>query len=309
MHFHSDQEIACCKMAFNSFLEYDLHRAKKHHQTVEDGFMCHKCIKVFPSVDRLMTHVRVDHHNHLPFKCEECDTYYDTITKLHAHQKNVHVHEKNYHCDKCGKSFKKLGSLTTHQQSMHSDKDLHCDKCEYTTNRQKSLEDHYMRNHTSGNFICDECGRTYTNPLSLKNHKREVHDERKVGEFKCTYEGCDAIFSRLLTMRSHLMNKHVKPGHKPHQCQYCPAKFNAPAKKIDHEKNVHLNINDVECDICGYKTSSKLRLRWHTRNVHRNVEFFCDYPGCSKSYGIKGNLTAHRARVHKIPRPGVPKLN
>ena len=308
-HFHSDQEIACCKIAFNSYLEFDLHKAKKHHQKVDDGLICPKCQKAFASLDRLMTHVRVDHHNHLPFKCEECNIYYDTITRLNSHKKNVHVQEKNYHCEKCGKSFKTASSLTIHQQSMHSEKELHCDKCEYTTNRQKCLDDHYTRHHTSGNFICDVCGRTYTNPLSLKTHKSDVHDDKNFGEFKCTYEGCDAVFSKLRTMKSHVLKKHVRPGHKPHKCQYCPARFDAPGKKIDHEKNVHLNINDVECDICGFKTSSKKRLNKHTRNVHSTDEFFCDYPGCSKSYGIKGNLTAHRARVHKIPRPGFPKRN
>ena len=45
------------------------------------------------------------------------------------------------------------------------------------------------------------------------------------------------------------------------------------------------------------------------RNVHGNDEYFCDYPGCSKSYGIKGNLDAHKARVHKIARPKAQNLN
>ena len=54
------------------------------------------------------------------------------------------------------------------------------------------------------------------------------------------------------------------------------------------------------CDICGYKTASKEQLKKHTKQVHGTEEYKCDYPGCNKSYGVRGNIYAHKKRVHKV---------
>ena len=301
--FHFDKSTCSyCKYTLNSTFELDVHIAKKHHQKNENGVICHLCEKQFPYRDTLLTHIRVVHHNYQPFKCDKCDKVFDVIQKLNSHKK-THGTTNDFHCDKCAKSFKTQGGLNNHQKSMHSEKNFHCDKCEFVTHSDHRLKEHFIRNHTTGTFVCDECGKIFTNPLSLEGHKQDVHDPRLLGEFKCTYEGCDAIFDRKRSLTSHVRNIHVHPGRKPHKCQYCPSTFKNPGDKIDHEKNWHLNIKDVECEICGYKTASKKRLKAHTRNVHGTNEYFCDYPGCSKSYGIKGNLDAHRARVHKIARP------
>ena len=256
-----------------------------------------------------MSHIRVDHHNYQPFKCDQCDKVFDLKGKLNSHQK-IHVTTTDsHHCDKCGKSFKTTSGLNNHLKAMHGEKDLQCDKCEFATHNPQLLKRHFIKHHSSGNFVCDQCGKMYTNPLSLECHKQDVHDPRLLGEFKCTYEGCDAVFEKKRSMTSHVRNIHVNAGRKPHQCSYCPSKFKTPGDKIDHEKNWHLNIKDIKCEICDYKTASKKRLKNHTRNVHGNEEYFCDYPGCSKSYGIKGNLDAHKARVHKIARPKAQNLN
>ena len=34
--------------------------------------------------------------------------------------------------------------------------------------------------------------------------------------------------------------------------------------------------------------------------LHGTEEYKCDYPGCNKSYGVRGNLYAHKKRVHKV---------
>ena len=66
---------------------------------------------------------------------------------------------------------------------------------------------------------------------------------------------------------------------------------------------MHLNVKDFKCDECEFATVSKNKLDVHKRSIHDGVLYYCDYPSCTKSYNLKGNLDAHRLRVHKIARP------
>ena len=83
--------------------------------------------------------------------------------------------------------------------------------------------------------------------------------------------------------------------------------FSTIGAKKSHEKSVHLQIKDIQCSLCDYTCSLKRHLLQHIQQNHSNISYQCDYPGCNKSYPIKGNYDAHRWRVHKIPRPGKPK--
>ena len=71
-----------------------------------------------------------------------------------------------------------------------------------------------------------------------------------------------------------------------------------------HEKN-----KPWKCDECDYATADKDKLRSHKKAIHEGVLYHCDYPSCSKNYNKKGNLDAHKFRVHKIPTPKAKHLD
>ena len=62
----------------------------------------------------MLSHVRVDHFKHLPFKCDQCDKRFDLEAKRIRHVKTVHATELNYQCDKCDKCYKQQNSLYEH---------------------------------------------------------------------------------------------------------------------------------------------------------------------------------------------------
>ena len=316
-------------MSFNSQLNFDIHYAKKHSTTNQDGAMiCFKCDKpISDKLRLLLTHIRVEHNSVELIKCDQCDKVYDLDWKLKYHVKMDHptdecqckfcdkkfkskkAYEKHlwrmhdegsgpiFTCEHCGKTFKNNSTMWNHRQSAHGKATFHCDKCGDTFKLEKQLKNHLARKHSSGNFVCDQCGKTYTNPLSLRDHKSEVHTRNN--PVKCTYEGCAEMFQNSSRMKQHIRRVHVGIP-KKHKCDYCEKSFQTPSDKKLHEKHVHLGIKDVKCDLCDFKTFSKEQLRAHTKRVHGNEEYFCDYPGCTKSYGIRENMYAHKKRVHKV---------
>ena len=216
-HLKNCHGTYCCTYSFNIQVAFDVHQAKKHSAKDENGhFVCHKCQKAFQSVRTLLSHVRVDHFKHLPFKCDQCDKCFDLKAKRIRHVKTVHTTEFDYQCDKCDKCYKQQNSLNEHLKNVHGTETYHCDKCEYTSKNLKLLENYHLRMHSTGQIVCDQCGKTFTNSISLSDHKNNSHRNlEEYGEFKCTFQGCD-------------------------------------------------------------------------------------YPGCNKSYGVRGNMYAHKKRVHKV---------
>ena len=301
-HLNYTHQSYCCGQGLNSLVAYELHRAKKHSTQDENGHLiCHKCQKTFARIRPLLSHIRVDHFQCLPFQCDQCDKRFDLLQKLNLHVKVRHATEYNYQCDKCEKCYKTYSSLHTHIKATHSLETYHCDKCEYVGKTKKILQDHQVRQHSTGTWICEECGKVYNNPYSLRDHKTNNHKGLKEEDLTCTYEGCDSVFNSERGLKTHIKYVHLGKGkERNHECQFCHKKFKTPGMKIAHEKMIHLDIKDVTCDVCGYKTASKAQLRKHINRVHGTEEYKCDYPGCTKSYGVKGNMVAHKKRVHKV---------
>ena len=319
-HFHSDQNIICpggldcCKVPFKCSLDYDLHQARRHCDKTEDGtFICPICQKPIPNhqngsqrkVDNLLRHIRVDHYNHNSeyFRCNLCPKKFNTERQLKGHlEKHAKpkdpAPDRHFQCDKCENHYKTRGGLHTHIQSVHGTETYQCDKCEYTSKSLKLLENHHLRMHSTGQIVCDQCGKTFTNSLTLADHKSNSHGQNK--QIQCTFEGCDLVFSRKDQLRHHVRRVHIGMEKlKKLKCGYCDKMFVQEFQRKTHEKK-HLQIYDINCDICEFKTFSKQQLQAHKKRVHGNEEYFCDYPGCTKKYGIRENMYAHKKRVHKV---------
>ena len=224
----------------------------------------------------LVKHIRLDHHNSKSYNCENCPRKFDTEDRLKAHVKKIHTDELNYQCDKCEKRFKNPSNLHTHLKYTHGTKTIQCDKCEYSCKNISKLKRHQTRVHSSNQIICDKCGKTFTNTLSLKDHK------------------CMTCSQKSKTSKR-LSKKPI--------CQYCGAKFHGQRDRVVHEKSVHLNIRDLMCDECDYRTANAYKLRCHKEAIHEGIVYKCDVPGCGRSYRTKGSLYCHQDKNHDIPKP------
>ena len=271
---------------YNDKLSYDWHYAKRHIQKDEEGnFACHRCPQLFTQRQVLQIHIKVDHHNQESNKCNQCQMMFVLPSRLEYHMKNAHADSPQFSCEFCGQKFTNRSTLKNHRTRKHTSPEpkVFCDQCGKGYRQPHELKVHIARAHsTGGEFICEGCGATFTNQYSLNDHKRMT---------------CSQI------SKPSKPGKPSKPQSKKHICQYCGAKFHSPAKREIHEKSVHLNIRDIMCDECDYRTANAYKLRCHKEAIHEGIVYKCDVPGCGRSYRTKGSLYCHQDKNHDIPKP------
>ena len=283
-----------------------MHQVREHLEQTPDGqSKCFKCDFTGRGRRTMLVHMRKDHYKVLiELTCETCGMTFPTSDRLKSHQKMVHV-ERKFPCPHCDQKFKISTALKKHLWAVHNEGNgpiYTCEQCGRTFKMKNLWQTHMIRHHSKeGPCVCDLCGKSYTNQLSLKDHVATSHEQEKV---PTPCDVCQKVCSSLRAMWVHRRRLHENPEPiKDKKCQFCPEMFvNNSTRKI-HERNIHLGIKDFACDQCDYKCGRQATLTYHKNAIHSGQMFDCDYPGCTKSYNAKGNLDAHRFRVHKIPRP------
>ena len=275
----------------------------------ENEVQCEKCLKAYSSVDTLREHLKVFHFNVKP-KCFYCDKIFETRFQLSVHVKSFHAEEhknrfKHFQkrsiervpCEQCGKMI----STTNMASHLRSHEEHVCDKCGKSFPSQAKLRHHEEDVHEDGHFVCDECGKVCNSQRILNAHQKQ-HKVVKVPT-PCTVQGCKFVCSSKQTLFRHLQTHKPKNERTTYPCKYCPKFYFSRKVRDEHEKGIHLGIKNYKCDQCDASYEFSLALMNHKRTQHSGIMYSCDYPGCTKSYNAKGNLDAHRKRVHKIARP------
>jgi len=299
-------------MVHNSERQAAVHLHNNHpKQNEKKQVLCSICNQTFPGKKSSITHVNMVHFNYCPFSCDNCEKSFDSISKLRNHIKLLHNDEKNYLCDQCDATFNHHSRLSSHKRWRHTTPShLPCPQCDKVFQFKDKLRSHVRETHENPqSFVCDECGGIFKSSKTYSDHMKR-HTEGNPGQFPCKDENCPKTFSYKNTMLAHHRTIHGEGRPKPkHQCKFCPKMFLSMKRKKEHEDAVHLNVRSFKCELCDYAGTSKIRLRYHIEGTHKGIMYDCDYPGCSKSYNFKGNLYAHRFRVHKIPRPLAKQQN
>lgn len=270
--------------------------------------LCYLCDKPCSSKHSIRIHIKYDHFKQKEYPCEECSKSFKAPFGLTKHYEEVHekYSGKEYLCDKCDMVFKSSRKLYVHRTNEHGPGST-CNYCgKYYRLRSSFLAHIKIHEAKKGSFVCDECGKEYDREDNLKQHKK-IHAEPILpGEFVCPIKDCGKDFGKQSSLKNHIKNCH-SDKQRTKQCGFCPMMFFNFVDKKAHEKTIHLNIKDLKCDQCDFATARRSHLTTHIRSIHEGETFSCDFPGCDKSYNLKRNLTAHRERVHKIPREKTSK--
>ena len=278
----------------------------QHPINLPDGkISCSECQQPF-TLKTISVHIKAEHFN-LIHNCLECDKSFLTRTSLKKHVIAAHTTERNFKCTKCPAKFKRRGDLNNHENVHSSTPKSICPHCGEKFKHEKSMSYHIKNVHEESiACFCDQCGFKSKNQHTLKRHMIRMHGGEKE-TFHCPHEDCEKVYKDKATLRDHVNFIHLKvqkpKTERRHSCSYCTKKFFCPSDAKKHENTFHLSKREIKCEQCEYTTNYPHSLKKHIESIHLGIMYDCYYPGCTKSYNKKGNLDAHKSRVHKIPTP------
>ncbi|KAK7093938.1 uncharacterized protein [Littorina saxatilis] len=227
---------------------------------VEDAFRCYLCVQLFPSVEKLKSHVARDSHRSKgdkQFGCERCG---QRFRFHHNYQRHIESHgtkanELSTACHICGKKFLNESNMRKH-----------------------------LRFHSGRNFPCKYgCDVVYPNVAELVKHLRAFHPElpRK--------SQADAAAKANLPKkrRGRKPKNYVEPSPASSQSSLVDqeSNFKTEAEAIKDFHDTHPQgwretrgrkprpgIVGVHCTICKKKFSTYGSMCRHRRSVHRVIK-------------------------------------
>jgi KRAB domain-containing zinc finger protein len=231
-------------------------------------------------------------------KCVLCPFTTNSVNKFTRHL-NSHANSPFYYCIKkdCKLKFEGKHNIRKHINTHIDKKNFFCDICENKFLNGNQLKRHiathkeecFNQKKKDKRFFCDLCNfKTHKNDI-LKYHIMR-HSENK--EFKCTK--CDKEFIRNIDLLNHLENVHK--GEKNLQCAICGFKTSINDILLIHYKkhNIIKKFKCEECDKC-YNRLSKLNIHLKT---HIKKEVLCCY--CNTLFLDLDQLSEHTIKEHSL---------
>lgn len=198
-------------------------------------------------------------------------------------------------CSICNESFL-VGDLDRHMQQHFNGESYQCHVCHRDYQSVIGLQKHVKSNHTvTGEFLCDICnsGRDFESKASLEKHMEKRHFSAPTAERVISCSFCDEHFHTRKQLTSH-MRRHDRSHWRP--CPICKKSFSSLNR---HIKDMHFNVRNYVCDICGSAYKQWNTLKEHIEIQHSpHKEFFCDICQDGKGYRSKGYIKKHFAKVH-----------
>lgn len=162
--------------------------------------------------------------------------------------------------------------------------------------RKSQIDPLCSRTYVGMDRQMDQHFNSETHPLfetkaRIQDHMKNKHCEASKETMKCST--CGKEFSTRSQFTSHVS------GHDRTKWKVCPICNKSYRCLNRHMRQIHLNIRNYVCDICGsaYK-------QWDTLKEHIDVchspekEYFCDICQDGKGFRSKGYLKKHFANVH-----------
>jgi KRAB domain-containing zinc finger protein len=315
-----------CTGLFERGKEHEMHM-KQHIDmfTVgEDGsHLCNFCQTLTKNFKNFCKHAGLKACESVCTVCKESvATKCELTTHLQKHNKERLKKLRQKYCEVCNETMEHLDTI---KFSEH----LKEHKKEEERRRLENEDGKAMRDWKTKNFLCPLCKQLFLGSVimsHMKTHSELLAVDQKE-RYKCTY--CPATFKEISYLYEHLRtpegknfcvtcNKHLnsrcevsahKRRHKLEKenfCEWCGIALTElsalqfaehrrehEAKGEEKKRKRSVDVRAV-CSICGkgYQDSSGLKL--HMKRSHSSEEpFACDYPGCSRAYKTKSDLSQH----------------
>ena len=152
--------------------------------------------------------------------------------------------------------------------------------------------DEYLRDHIPSIAVKSAT----IEPNSIRDAQRNenvlagINEKR---EFHCSKPGCTKSFKRNPDLKRH--DKFVHLNVRDFQCEKCPKKFNKKSNLRVHMK-MHSDERPLACDTCDHRFKHKHALDAHMKRHAAETSFHCDR--CVKWFRSQSRLQIHKREEH-----------
>ena len=293
------------KTVHSNYLSPDIKEINlvKTKQSLEKRiFRCRKCIYETTDEVLLKDHVsEQQHEGNLEKEEEALCPYCDYKSKKGLYDIKTHIdfkHQnhgtKEYFCDVCNKGFIFESSYKRHNHVKAKKEPTRW--CEICNLKVYSLVLHKEEKHQ----FCPYCDykpqlNKYEWQAGLKYHIDSKHSELVEKKFFCNL--CPKSFMFKSTFSQHLRS-HTKTE-KKFICELCATEYTTAQSLKEHLLRSHPlpDATDFVCDVCGFSTFSKTKLKRH-RFVKHEIEKHQVCPYCEFRCPDQQNLHTHIDRKH-----------
>ncbi|XP_073964229.1 uncharacterized protein isoform X2 [Choristoneura fumiferana] len=206
MHFRN----YICDSCGTGFVTYS--RLRMHAKTmhVDGSFKCELCQKIYPSHQKLKSHVDTVHKCLKRFKCTKCPERFTDYFKRHQHLVETHgVPELEYKCNVCDKVYARRYMLSRHMKRDHlEERYFQCDICFHKCFARRDLESHMVKHNGARIFECSVCKKAYARKKTLTEHMRIHNNDRR---FACAV--CGLAFVQNCSLKGHMKTHHPEAMH------------------------------------------------------------------------------------------------
>ncbi|XP_061727256.1 protein suppressor of hairy wing-like [Cydia pomonella] len=291
-----------------SHVSISIDNFKQHLQTVHprNQYICKICHRKYKTVKSLRRHEKTHQKNVEPavkeqkepeIPCPQCPKKLNTQTSLYWHVERNHTNnEKTNTCQVCGKELADQALLKRHLETVHSLESATCSICNKTFKSVTNMQRHIAVTHPpeEAEQTCEICNKTFKCSTHLRIHMRAVHSTQ-------TLFNCD-ICNKEFALKSYML-KHKKThiDVKEVQCEICYQVYKTVDDAKRHAKRVHMKPEDSKkmkthkCDICDKEFTRTKYLFFH-KKTHVDKTLSCKF--CHKLFKCNSHVNRHTKRVH-----------
>lgn len=157
-----------------------------------------------------------------------------------------------------------------------------------TTERTvERIEENESHRKAQLSIVCAFCDVSVATRKQMKIHLKIEHSSvaEELQLYKCTYEGCSKVFSRLPNCKKHIDGVHLNL--RKFRCEVCKFKFKTASSLKMHTVARHPVDEDsktFKCQVCEKTFLRKAGLQLH-ESLHTNIKSYtCEFKGCGKSF-------------------------
>ena len=303
-----------CEVAIDSKVESikgDIPLEKLAEEVVKDRrgalkvngykFSCYDCglffRKHYPThVDahKTLKHLAASYHH---LKCEECQVIFCKNEAFREHLKShvqttriLEIYPSKGLALYGGKEFKTPTGSACADDAIDENLFWKCGHCCALFWEEDECVEHQLMMHVE-TLVCPIDQLTFSGNRGLvsfcshmKNKHPELFPELK---FLCTY--CENEFSSIFDKLSHMKSCDAKKL----ECDGCGKKFFSKVKLAHHLK-IEKGLLNYVCSVCGKKCSSSMDLKLHEIGSHTDSRLYqCTFQGCSKAFKTSASRSSH----------------